>query len=111
MNALCVALNWAALLTGIVGTGVAAANSIWLFVPVLIVFGSLGYCSRQIHKHQSRIAAEIGIALMVLFVIAGVLFPLVVRDMILSLVSAVFFMLGLVGLVGAYKNRKKWMAW
>lgn len=112
MNALCSALNFATFLVFVIGVGIASLVSSLLFVPVFATCILMGLCSTGIYQHQNLTAAKFGVAFMLVFVFAGLFFPLIVStDIILMFVSAVFFMLGAIGLVGAYNNREKWMAW
>lgn len=112
MNALCSALNFATFLVFVIGTAVASFVSSLLFVPVFSTCMLMGLCSVGIYQHRNLTAAKFGVFFMLLFVLAGLFFPLVVSpNMLLMFVSAVFFMLGAIGLIGAYNNREKWMAW
>lgn len=116
MVAVSVFLNWAALITFFVGTGVSGILSGWLFIPVLTVCIAMLCCSHYIQR-KSRIAAKCGVAFMLLLIVVGLFFPLGVAAkfsvplMMLLMVAGVFFPLGLVGLFSAYKNRSKWTAW
>lgn len=117
MNAVCVALNLAMVITFIIGTGVAAMTSSLLFIPVFAICAAMYFCSSRIYQKKSRTAAKIGVALMALLVTAGLLFPIVFALqygaplMLLLMSTGVLVPLGVMGLVGAYLNRSKWTAW
>lgn len=116
MIAVSVFLNWAALIIFFAGTGVSAMLAGWLFIPVLAVSIAMLSCSHYIQR-KSKIAAQCGVAFMLLLTVVGLLFPFGVAAkfstsaMMLLMVAGVFFPLGLVGLLSAYKNRSKWTAW
>lgn len=92
MRNVSICLNLAVWLSFFIGAATAFIVSSWLLLPVLAYCILLGYCSHSIQR-QSKAAAISGVVVMGFLTVS------------------IFFPLGIVGLVSAYRDRTNWTAW